>query len=202
MANQMNVNVSGFVQNANINIKESMGLFIKEQTGVSDADSPDCAAICEFAVSLKKGKGKIGKHEYVENVPIGYGPGRITRGNLSSVGLLELKSVKLKPHTLMRLQLYGFAKTPCIEIINGTDQEFKKSFAFARNFYTYNVEKIDKNDKYDGVQTVKQGWLFGIGAFIALAAISIIAVVIIVALKTPAKEGYKEISSGSRNNNA
>ena len=197
----MNVNVSGFVQNANVNMNESAGMFIKGQTGVTDTNSPDCAAICTFAVSLKKGKGKVGNTEYVDNVPIGYGPGRITRGNLSSVGLLELKSVTLKPYTLMRLQLYGFWRTPYITIINGTDQNFEKSFLFARNFYTYEVRKLNENE-HTGVQSVNQGWVFGMGVVMALAAIAIIAVVIIVGSKTSVKVEYKDTSSGSRNNNA
>ncbi len=201
MANQMNVNVSGFVQNANVNMNESAGMFIRGQTGVSDTNSPDCGAICTFAISLKRGGDKLGNTEYVDNVPIGYGPGRITRGNLSSVGLLELKSVTLKPHTLMRLQLYGVWRTPHITIINGTDQNFEKSFMFARDFYTYEVRKLDENE-HAGVRSVNQGWIFGIGVIRALAAIAIITVVIIVVSKISAKVEYRNTSSGSRNNKA
>lgn len=198
MNNPMNVNVSGFVQNANINMNESIGLFIKGQTGISDTNSPDCAAICTFAVSLKRGDGKLSSTEYVDNVPIGYGPGRITRGNISSIGLLELKDVILKPHTIMRLQLYGWPKTPNITIINGTDQPFEKSFMFARNFYTYTIEKLEENE-YIGVQSVNQGWVYGMSVIIGLAAIIIITIIIIVASKTTVKVEHKE-SSGSSSN--
>lgn len=194
----MNVNVSGFVQNANVNIQDSAGMFIKGQTGVSDTNSPDCAAICTFVVSLKQPDGKIGNTEYVDNVPIGYGPGRITRGNLSSVGLLELKSITLKPRTLMRLQLYGFWRTPNITIINGTDQNFEKSFTFARNFYTYTVERLDEK-KHAGVQAVNQGWVYGMAAIIAIAAILIITVIVIVTSKTSIKtEQIQQSSSSSK----
>lgn len=202
MANQMNVNVSGFVQNASINMNESAGMFIKGQTGVTDTNSPECAAICTFAVSLKQGKDKIGNTEYVDNVPIGYGPGKITRGNLSSVGLLELKNVTLKPRTIMRLQLYGFWRTPNITIINGTDKSFEKSFIFARNFYTYAIRKLDE-EEYNGVQTVNQGWIFGSLAIFALGALAIIAIiitiVIVVASKSSIKVEYNKISPRSKN---